>query len=141
MLKSERGTVLLMFPTAVFIMIVLGALVIDVGLTQVRAKELTAVTASAANDALAALDINNLRDTSIISFDVRQATAIVSESVAAGPLPESVVVKVRVIDPGGVEPQLEVTLRLKVELIMAPALPGDLDSTTIIRTQTVSILG
>jgi hypothetical protein len=34
-----------------------------------------------------------------------------------------------------------VTLRLEVDFIMAPALPGDLDSTTITRTRSVSILG
>jgi hypothetical protein len=38
-------------------------------------------------------------------------------------------------------PQLRVTLRLEVDFIMAPALPGDLDSTTITRTRSVSILG
>ena len=130
-----------MFPAAFLIMIVLGAIVIDVGLSQVRARELEAVASSAANDALGALDIAELRSSGEIRFDVDRARLIVADSVAAGALPDAVIVDITMIDVGGPDPQIEVTLTLTVDFIMAPALPGDLDSTTITRTRSVSVLG
>lgn len=141
MLTRDRGTVLLMFPAAFLIMIVLGAIVIDVGLSQVRARELEAVASSAANDALASLDLGELRATGEIRFDLDRARIIVAESVAAGARPDAAIVDISVIGAGGPEPQLAVTLTLDVDFIMAPALPGDLDSTTITRTRTASVLG
>lgn len=139
--RGDRGTVLLLFPAAFLIMVVLGAIVVDVGLSQVRARELESVASSAANDALAALDIGALREDGEIRFDVVRAQQIVQESVASGALGDAVVVAVGIGTNAAGEPQIEVTLQLEVEFIMAPALPGDLDSTTITRTRTASILG
>ena len=132
---------LLLFPAAFLIMIVLGAIVVDVGLSHVRARELEAVASSAANDALAALDVAALREQGELSFDLGRAEQIVEASVASGALADAVVLDVGIGTNGAGEPQLEVTLQLEVEFIMAPALPGGLDSTTITRTRTASILG
>jgi Flp pilus assembly protein TadG len=140
-LRRDRGTVLLLFPAAFLIMIVLGAIVVDVGLSHVRARELEAVASSAANDALAALDVAALRENGELRFDLVRAEQIVQESVASGALADAVVIDVGVGTNGAGDPQLEVTLQLQVELIMAPALPGGLGSTTITRTRTASILG
>lgn len=138
---GDRGTVLLLFPAAVLVMIVLGALVIDVSLSQVRARELESVAASAANDALGALDTNELRTTGTVRFDTVRAETIVAEAVAAGPLPNARVDAVTLVGVGGPDPQISVSLTLVVDLVMAPALPGDIGSTTITRTRSVSILG
>ena len=136
----DRGTVLLLFPAAALVMVVLGALVVDVTLSHVRAKELEAVASSAANDALAALDVGHLRSTGELRIDDRRAAVIVHQSVAAGPLPSATVDAVTVTSVGG-RPVIAVTLTLVVDLVMAPALPGDLDSTTITRTRTATVLG
>lgn len=136
----DRGTVLLLFPAAALIMVVLGALVVDVTLSQVRARELEAVASSAANDALGALDVEHLRSTGEIRIDDGRAAEIVLASVAAGPLPDATVDAVTITSAGG-RPVIAVTLTLVVELVMAPALPGDLDSTTITRTRTATVLG
>ena len=139
--RMDAGTVLLLFPAAALIMIVLGAIVIDVGLSQVRARELEFAAASAANDALGALDVQNLRATGQVRFDPVLAEAIVKESVAMGPLPTASVRSISISGIDGETPQIAVTLTLVVDLIMAPALPGGIGSTTITRTRTVSILG
>lgn len=139
--RSDRGTVLLMFPAAALIMIVLGAIVVDVSLSHVRARELESVASSAANDALGALDVDHLRATGELRFDIARAEAIVRESVATGPLPSASVDAVTVTGIGGPDPEISVTVTLVVDLVMAPALPGNLDSTTITRTRTVSIVG
>lgn len=139
--QRDRGTVLLLFPAAAMIMIVLGAMVVDVSLSQVRARELESVASSAANDALGALDVHHLRSTGEIRLDLARAEAIAAASVAAGPLPNASVDAVTITDAGGANPEISVTLTLVVDLVMAPALPGDVGSTTITRTRTVSILG
>ena len=56
-MRSDRGSVIMLFPAGFLIMMILGAIVIDVGLSQVRARELEVVASSAANDALGALDL------------------------------------------------------------------------------------
>ena len=139
--RSDRGTVLLMFPAAALILLVLGAIVVDVSLSHVRARELESVAASAANDALGALDVGHLRSTGEVRFEPAVAKAIVNESVAAGPLPHAVVDSITVTGIDKATPKITVTLTLVVDLVMAPALPNAIGSTTITRTRTVSILG
>ena len=139
MLRSDRGSVIMLFPAGFLVMIVLGAIVIDVSLSQV-ARELEAVASSAANDALGALDLTALRSGGELRFDLSRAQLIVAESIASGPLPDAKIIDVVVVGNGDSIPQLHVTLRLGVDFIMASALPGDLDFTTITRTQSVSIL-
>jgi hypothetical protein len=138
--RPDRGTVLLLFPAAVLIMFLLGAVVIDVALTQVRARELDAVAASAANDALAVLDIDALRAGDGLVINEADALAYATRSVAAGPLPDARVADVEIgRDPAG-RTVIAVTLRLDVSLVMAPAI-GDLDRIPLRRTQRAVILG
>ncbi|MCY3851032.1 MAG: hypothetical protein OXF75_09575 [Acidimicrobiaceae bacterium] len=132
--RDSRGTVLLMFPAALLAMVVLGAIAIDVGYTTVRGRELRAVAASAANDSLAALDIEVLRDTGDVVIDESAAHRIVAAAVALGPLPDARVVDV---DVDGFE--IAVTLRLDIELVMAPAL-GNLKQVTLTRTERAIVL-
>jgi len=138
--RSSRGTVLLMFPAAIMIMLVLGAIVLDVGVSQVRARELQAVADSAANDALASLDVIALRNGQPLSLDPVRAKAIVLQSVAAGSLPHATVEAVAVgSDPSG-RITIDVRLSLRVDLVISPALPGGARSTTITRTGRVVII-
>ena len=131
---SDRGTVLLMFPAALMVMVVMGAIVIDVGYTAIRGRELRAVAASAANDSLAALDIAVLRATGDVVINKSTARRIVAQAIALGPLPDAQIVG---IDINGFE--IAVTLRLEIELVMAPAL-GDLNRVTLIRTERAVVL-
>ena len=99
------------------------------------------VAASSANDALASLDVVALRNTGDIRFDQARAQFIVAESVAAGPLPSATIDFVGVqLDSLG-RAEFVVTLSLDVDLVIAPALPGNLETTRITRTQSVTILG
>ena len=136
----DEGTILLIFPAALLIMFLLGAIVVDVALTQTRARELEAVAGSAANDALAALDIDALRDGRGVVIDEPAARARVLASVASGSLPAAVVEQVAISrDPQG-RAVVAVTLRLDVDLVMAPAV-GGLGDVTIRRTERATILG
>ena len=138
--RPDEGTILLIFPAALLIMFLLGAIVVDVALTQTRARELEAVAGSAANDALAALDIGALRDSRGVVIDEPAARARVLASVASGSLPAAVVEQVVISrDPQG-RAVVAVTLRLDVDLVMAPAV-GGLGDVTIRRTERATILG
>ncbi len=132
--RDGRGTVLLMFPAALMVMVVLGAVVVDVGYTTIRGRELRAVAASAANDSLAALDIVELRTTGETVIDGAAARRIVSEAIASGPLPDARIVDV-VIDRF----EISVTLALDLDLVMAPAL-GDLTRVTLVRTERAAVV-
>lgn len=131
---SDQGTVLLMFPAALMVMVILGAIVIDVGYTTIRGRELRAVAASAANDSLAALDIAVLRATGDVVIDAGAARRIVAQAIALGPLPDAQIVDIEI---EGFE--IAVTLRLEIDLVMAPAL-GDLNRVTLIRTERAVVL-
>lgn len=131
---------LFLFPSAVLIMALLGAMVVDVALAQTRGRELAGVAGSAANDALAALDIGALRNGDGIVVDHADALRHVERTVARGPLPEATVDEVRVdVDTSG-RTVIEVTLRLEVDLVMAPAV-GSFDRITLVRTERAVLLG
>ncbi len=138
--QRDRGTVLLLFPVAFMVMLVLGAIVVDVGLTQVRARELDAVASSAANDSLAALDVVALRDRGVVELDTGRVREIALEAIAAGPLPDARLVAVEVRRDTLLRTEVAITLSLRVDLIMAPALPGGPTTTTITRTGVAVIL-
>ena len=123
-----------MFPAALMIMVIMGAIVIDVGYTTIRGRELRAVASSAANDSLAALDIAVLRSTGDVVIDEGAARGIVAEAISLGPLPDAQIVNVVI---NGFE--IAVTLRLDIELVMAPAL-GDLTQVTLMRTGRVIVI-
>jgi hypothetical protein len=120
--ERDRGTVLLLFPAGFVVMLVLGAIAIDVGLVQVRARELEAVASSAANDSLAALDVVALRDRGVVELDVERVHQIAEEAIAAGPLPDAALVAVDVHRDALARLEVAITLRLVVELVLAPAL-------------------
>lgn len=132
--RDDRGTVLLLFPAALMVMVILGAIVVDVGYTTIRGRELRAVAASAANDSLAALDVVELRTSGRAVIDDAAARRTVAEAIAAGPLPDARIVDV-VVDRF----EITVTLALDLDLVMAPAL-GDLARVTLVRTERAAVL-
>lgn len=131
---DDRGTVLLMFPAALMVMMILGAIVVDVGYTAIRGRELRAVAASAANDSLAALDITELRTSGRAVIDDVAAHRTVAEAIAAGPLPDA-----RIIEIAINRFEIAVTLALDLDLVMAPAL-GDLARVTLVRTERAAVI-
>ncbi len=121
---GAEGTVLLLFPAAVLAVLVLAAVTLDVGLTHVRAQQLRSVAASAANDAVGALDADALRSRGVISFDPVAAERLVRYSVAAGPLPQATLESVTFTHASPSRWEIAVTLSMDVRFVIAPALPG-----------------
>ncbi|MCY4457241.1 MAG: pilus assembly protein TadG-related protein [Acidimicrobiaceae bacterium] len=132
--RHDRGSILLLFPAALLAMIVLGAMAIDVSYTTVRGRELQAVAASAANDSLAALDVQVLRTNGTVELNQTKARQIVAAAIARGPLPQA-----RIVNVGIDGLKITVSLQLDVELVMAPAL-GNLNQITLTRTAQVVVI-
>ena len=80
--RAERGTVLMLFPAAVLILCVLGALAVDSANATMRRRELQSSADAAANDAAAlAIDTAALRAGRTV-IDPELARRVVEESLA-----------------------------------------------------------
>ena len=122
--EHDHGSVLLLFPAAVMVVLVLAAIVIDIGLVRVRTQELKSVASSAANDALGAIDVDVLRSTGLITFDRGEAESLVRAAVSSGPLPEATVESIVFTQNARGVWEIAVTLSMDVDLVIAPSLPG-----------------
>lgn len=138
--SGARGTVLLLFPAAVLIVLVLGALTVDMSLLEVRGRDLDAAAGSAANDAVGALDVAALRNGDGIAFDPDAALEIARESVRRGPVPDAVVEALIIDRDRFGRPRIAVTLRASVDFVMAPALGSRFASADLSRTRSATVL-
>ena len=131
---GERGTVLLLMPAAVFAVMVLGAIAIDVGLVSLRAQQLRFVADSAAADALGALDVDELRSRGRARIDRARAAELIRTGIARGPLPDAEITAIDIGTDRSGRMEIAVRLRFEAELVIAPALPGRSDSVTVTAT-------
>ena len=139
---ADRGSVLLLFPAAVFVMLVLAAITLDVGLTHVRAQQLRFAAASAANDAVGALDLDALRSTGAVSFQRGEAERLARAAIAAGPVPGAELEMLTFARQSPDRWEIAVTLSLDVGYVIAPALPGAARHIRIVVTeQSLALVG
>jgi Flp pilus assembly protein TadG len=118
-IEGARGSVLMLMPAAVLIMIVLGAIVIDLSVLRMRSAELDNVATAAANDAAGQLADDAIYAGSGPALAQDIAELAVAASLAARDL-DGVWVS-------GVEMEsnsVSVSLGLEVEMIFGRALPG-----------------
>ncbi len=126
---------LMLMPAAVLIMIVLGAIVIDLSVLRMRAGELDNVATAAANDAAGQLSDDSIYEGRGPTIATSIAQRAVAESLAARNL-DGVVVRAVVVQADSVS----VTLDLEVEMIFGRALPGTDRSRQITGQATARIL-
>jgi hypothetical protein len=134
---GERGSVLLLVPAAVLVLVVLGAIAVDFALAFLGQRELNAAAAAAANDAAGAA----LSDAAFYSgrhgpVEIDPARA---EEVAAAALERR--------RPGGVEvtsltvrasgPQVCITVVGRVPYLFSPIVPGG-PRAAVVRGQAVA---
>jgi hypothetical protein len=95
-MRPDRGTTLLLFPAAVLIMMMLGAIAVDLGEVQLAHRQLIREVGTAADDAADRLDVAGLRDSSAESgsqddrlerLDPDAARATALADLAAADLP------------------------------------------------------
>jgi uncharacterized membrane protein len=123
---SERGSVLLLFPAAFMIVLVLGALAIDAGAVFLRQRDLAAAAGAAANDAATlGIDRHRLRTDGEVWLDPILVEAAVQSALASRGALDGLLEPPRVAVVDG--RRVEVTLMAHGAYVIAPALPGNLD--------------
>lgn len=136
----DRGSVLLLMPAAMMVVIVLAAIAVDLSLVRVRHEQLESVASAAANDAANLLSIEQLRSATepselLVSIDPSRVRAIVEEAVAASELDD-----IRIVRADAVGDEVTVELSIDVEHLFGRALPGTPDSRRVGAASTARLL-
>jgi Putative Flp pilus-assembly TadE/G-like len=134
-MTDDRGSVLMLMPAAMLVMIVLAAITLDLGLVYLRRTEVAAAADAAANDAVTyGLDEAVYRGGGGYVLDPARVRAAVDRTIEshhlAGRLaapPELIVTATTV----------QVRLTARVDFVFARALPG-VDSTEVAATGTAT---
>ena len=125
----ERGSVLMLMPAAVLVVLLLGAIAVDFSLAFLAERELLSAASAAANDAATfGLDEDALRARGELVLDPDRVEAAVARSLRArgNPLVDRAAVAVS-LDDG----QVRVSLRSRAEHLFSSAVPGAPDGTDV----------
>lgn len=128
--EPDRGSVLLLFPAAFMIVLVLGALAIDAAAVFLHQRELAAAAGAAANDAATlGLAHERLRHDGEVWLDPVRVAEEVEASLERREVLDSLLEPPEVVVLGG--SRVEVTLVAHADYVIAPALPGDRGGRTV----------
>lgn len=130
---TERGSVLMLVPAAVLVLVILGAITVDFSVAFLGQRELTSAAAAAANDAATAVSESTFYRggggaAGTIRIDADEARRVAEQALAAR-APRGVVIVEKVVDPSG--GQVCVALRGRVDYVFARAVPGMADGATV----------
>jgi hypothetical protein len=130
---SERGSVLMLMPAAVLVVLVLAAIAVDSAVVFLGEREAASLASAAANDAAtAALREDAFRETGAFVLDEDQARRIVRSTLEASSSELDLLGQpdVALVDVNG-EPAVTVTIRGTVDYIFAKAIPGTDDRAVV----------
>ena len=126
--RGDQGTVLMMLPAAVMIVLMLAAVAVDETGVYLAHRRLHAAAAAAANDAITAgLDLDAFNATGEYRLDPARVAAAVSRSLGAQ---QSETVDAAVVSAPSISVDasgrqtIQLTLTANVRLIFAGAIPG-----------------
>lgn len=130
--RPQRGSVLLLFPAAVLVVIVLAAVAVDLSLAYQSKRRLERIVTAAADDGAKALDLDALRRGRPPQVDVARGRRIVLDELALAQLPGPLVGPVQV-RPGPDPASLEVTASVRAPSVLRSAVPfaGEPDTVTV----------
>lgn len=136
MLTGDRGSVLMLVPAGVLVVLVLAALTVDLSLVHLARREVVAGAEAAANDAVTAgLDEAAFRAGRGYRLDHTRVGAVVQAALAGRGLLDRLERPPR-IEISGTTVSVSVTLR--VDYVFARALPGATNSTVVSATGTAT---
>jgi hypothetical protein len=136
-LTGTRGSVLILMPVAVLIVVLLGAIAVDLTIVHLRQQQAIDAAASAANDAVTlGLDESALRAGRGYRLDPDRVRRAVAESIADQGLTDELVEPPIVTEPTPDSVRVELTLR--ANYLFARSIPGVPRSTTVRGTATAS---
>lgn len=117
-LRREDGSVLMLMPAAVLIVLVLGAIAVDSAIVYLGQRQAHDIAFDAANDAAGAgLDLEAVRTTGEIVYDPDRVEALAARAVAAAGMDDVELVSAR---PDGTA--VVVTVRRTIEHLFVQAL-------------------
>ncbi len=132
--RSERGSVLMLVPAAVLVLVILGAIAVDFSVAFLGQRELISAAGAAANDAATAIAERRFYqgggadEAGTVVLDEDRAARVVNQALAAR-APRGVMIgDVNVYPSGG---QVCVLLRGRVDYVFAPAVPGMADGASV----------
>ena len=126
--RSDRGSVLMLVPAGLLIVLIMASIAVDMSLVQLRQRQAHDLAAGAANDAAtAAADVGAIRSGGY-SVDPGAAAAVVDRIVAASELAPDVVGRPVVRVTGNV---VEVEVSLYADYIFAGVVPGASDGAAV----------
>ena len=136
---GDAGSALMLMPAAVLIVVVLAAMAVDLSLHQLGERQLRALAADAANDAVGAgVDADRLRATGEVRLDPVDAEAVARRSVAAG-WPSTVAPGAVTVTVDATAGSVTVTVTGTVESVFARALPHGDDGAVVRATATADL--
>lgn len=126
---SERGSVLMLMPAAVLVLVVLGAVAVDAAIAFMAQRELQSATAAAANDAaVAALEEARLYECGELSVAADRAATVAAAAFGArvSDTVDTVGEPDVTVNGGGSTEFIEVTVAARgtVDLLFTPAVAG-----------------
>ncbi len=127
--ERQRGSVLMLMPAGVLIVLMLGAIAFDLSLVFLRQRQTSSVAADVANDlATSALDEAAFRSTGIYQLDPDRADELGARLVRSSDIGDEVIeVSVNVLRADTVE----VVVVVAVDYVFARAIPGAASGTTV----------
>ncbi len=136
--RGDAGSVLILMPAAVLIVLLLGAIAVDLTIVHLRQQQAIEAAASAANDAVTGgLDQGALRAGRGYHLDPARVDAAVDRSIDAQGLTDELAAPPQVTEPTPTSITVVVTLR--ADYLFARALPGTPHSTTVRGTATATV--
>jgi len=134
---GDEGSSLLLMPVAVLIVLLLGAIAVDLSAVRLAHRDLIDVAASGANDAATAgLDPTAFRRTGTYAIDLGRAYAALDRSIEHRHLAQSVTHRSITAGPGPDE--ITVELEMTVPAFFAKSLPGAPHATNVRAQATAS---
>jgi len=125
-MACDRGSALMLMPAAVLVVLILGAIAVDMSVVQLAKRDLINQANSAANDAATfGLDLDIFRQDRGRGIDLHRAQQAIERNVQVRDPKHKIVVLPPTLARNDVGLEVvTVTLRMTVEYIFAKSLPG-----------------
>lgn len=136
--RPERGSTLLLVPAAVMVLLLLGAIAVDLSAVHLARRELLRSASHAADDAAQMVDQTRLRLAGTATLDTAAAERVARFHLAVARLPGEVTDVSVVVDPE--DGRVDVTASMTVEAVFSRAVPGAAGTTTVTVTATGRLL-
>lgn len=129
-ITGDAGSSLMLMPAAVLIVLLLGAVAVDLSIVRMAHRDLVNVAASAANDAVTdGLDAAEYRRSGAYVIDLDRANEVLDRSLAHHGLADRITGRSMALGPGPDE--LTVELEMEVSAVFARSLPHAASTSTV----------